>query len=292
MRPSVTVPVLSSTIVPIRRVCSSTSGPLITIPSCAPRPVPTMIAVGVASPSAQGQAMISTATAAVSAAFAPWPARSQATSVPKAITITIGTKTDETRSASRCTGAREPWASSTSRAICASAVFPPTLVASTASRPDVFTVAPNTASPALTSTGTGSPVSIDTSTADDPSTTRPSVAILSPGRTTNRSPTWRLSTGTSSPFSRRAVLAPSSSSARSAWLDRCLARASKKRPSSNRATITEAVSKYTWAASPPPKNPPIETPPSAAPRKTSATIDHVYAASVPSEISVSIVAAP
>src|SRR5205823_1208101 len=112
--------------------------------------------------------------------------------------------------------------SSTSRAICASAVSPPTLVASITSRPDVFTVAPNTVSPALTSTGTGSPVSIDMSTADDPSTTRPSVAILSPGRTTKRSPTWRLSTGTSSPFSRRAVLAPSSSSPRSAWLDRLM----------------------------------------------------------------------
>ena len=36
--PSVTVPVLSSTIVSIRRVCSSTCGPLIRMPSCAPRP--------------------------------------------------------------------------------------------------------------------------------------------------------------------------------------------------------------------------------------------------------------
>ena len=67
MRPSVTVPVLSSTIVVIRRVCSSTSGPLISTPSCAPRPVPTSSAVGVARPSAHGQAMISTATAAVNA---------------------------------------------------------------------------------------------------------------------------------------------------------------------------------------------------------------------------------
>ena len=38
IRPSVTVPVLSRTTVPIRRVCSSTSGPLIRMPSCAPRP--------------------------------------------------------------------------------------------------------------------------------------------------------------------------------------------------------------------------------------------------------------
>ena len=40
------------------------------MPSWAPRPVPTMIAVGVARPRAHGQAMISTATAAVNAAVA------------------------------------------------------------------------------------------------------------------------------------------------------------------------------------------------------------------------------
>ena len=40
------------------------------MPSWAPRPVPTMIAVGVARPRAHGQAMISTATAAVKASAA------------------------------------------------------------------------------------------------------------------------------------------------------------------------------------------------------------------------------
>ena len=50
MRPVVTVPVLSSTTVSTVRVDSSTSGPLIRMPSCAPRPVPTSSAVGVASP--------------------------------------------------------------------------------------------------------------------------------------------------------------------------------------------------------------------------------------------------
>ena len=64
IRPVVTVPVLSSTIVSTRRVDSSTSGPLISTPSCAPRPVPTSSAVGVARPNAHGQAMISTETAA------------------------------------------------------------------------------------------------------------------------------------------------------------------------------------------------------------------------------------
>ena len=58
-------------------------------------------------------------------------------------------------------------------------------------------MAPATAAPSPTSTGTGSPVSIDWSTADAPETTIPSVAIFSPGRTTKRSPTTSSATGTS-----------------------------------------------------------------------------------------------
>ena len=106
MRPSVRVPVLSTTATSTRRVCSRTSPPLMMMPSWAPRPVPTMIAVGVARPRAQGQAMISTATAAVKASSTRvageratrrawrgrWPARS-------------GTKMPATRSARRWTGA-------------------------------------------------------------------------------------------------------------------------------------------------------------------------------------------
>ena len=103
--------------------------------------------------------------------------------------MTTGTNTAETRSASRCTGALPDCAASTRRAICASWVSAPTRVARTTSRPPALTVAPTTESPGPTSTGTGSPVSMLASTAEDPSTTWPSVAIFSPGRTTNRSPT-------------------------------------------------------------------------------------------------------
>ena len=84
------MPVLSSTTVSTRRVDSSTSGPLMRMPSWAPRPVPTSSAVGVARPSAHGQAMISTATAAVNAAARRSPAPSQNPSVATASTITIG----------------------------------------------------------------------------------------------------------------------------------------------------------------------------------------------------------
>ena len=145
IRPVVTVPVLSSTTVSTRRVDSSTSGPLIRMPSWAPRPVPTSSAVGVASPSAHGQAMISTATAAVNAAVAaPAPSSQPTARVASDSAITTGTNTAETRSARRCTWALPFWASSTSRAICASWVSAPTRVARTTSRPPAFTVAPAT----------------------------------------------------------------------------------------------------------------------------------------------------
>ncbi len=58
--PSVSVPVLSTTSVSTFSMRSSASAFLISTPACAPRPTPTMIDIGVASPSAQGQAMIST----------------------------------------------------------------------------------------------------------------------------------------------------------------------------------------------------------------------------------------
>ena len=230
MRPSVTVPVLSRTIVPILRVSSSTSGPLMRMPSCAPRPVPTMSAVGVASPRAQGHAMMSTATAAEKASPASPVTASQPASVAREMAITAGTNTAETRSASRWIGALPDCASVTRRAIWASAVSAPTLVARTISRPYVLMVAPATSAPGPTSTGTDSPVSIDWSMADSPSSTTPSVAIFSPGRTTKTSPTCSSSIGTStsSPSRRtRASFAPSSSSARSAAPARLFARSSR-----------------------------------------------------------------
>ena len=60
--PSVRVPVLSSTTASTELGRSSASALRNRTPFSAPLPVPTMIEVGVASPSAQGQAMISTAT--------------------------------------------------------------------------------------------------------------------------------------------------------------------------------------------------------------------------------------
>ena len=103
--PVVTVPVLSSTTASMRRVSSSTSAPLIRMPRRAPRPVPTSSAVGVARPSAQGQAMMSTAMATSSARDGSPVASHQPAKVSAASTSTTGTNTADTRSARRCTGA-------------------------------------------------------------------------------------------------------------------------------------------------------------------------------------------
>jgi len=230
MVPLVMVPVLSSTTVSMSWVLSSASGPLIRMPSCAPRPVPTMSAVGVASPRAHGQAMISTETAAVNAAPRPLPVPIQKPSVPTARAITTGTKMPEIRSARRWTWALPFWASSTRRAIWASWVSPPTRVARTTRRPPALTVAPTTASPTVTSTGTDSPVSMLASMAERPSTTVPSVATFSPGRTTKWTPTssWSVGMRVSTPSRRTATsLAPSWSRARSAAPDARLERASR-----------------------------------------------------------------
>ncbi len=72
---------------------SSASAFLISTPACAPRPTPTMIDIGVARPSAQGQAMISTLTAATrpKAKRGSGPNVAQAAKATSATAITAGT---------------------------------------------------------------------------------------------------------------------------------------------------------------------------------------------------------
>ncbi len=62
-QPSVTVPVLSSTTVSTFRICSKATASFIKICDSAPLPIPTIKAVGVASPKAHGQAITKTDTA-------------------------------------------------------------------------------------------------------------------------------------------------------------------------------------------------------------------------------------
>ena len=89
----------------------------------------------------------------------------------------------------RCIGAFERCACATSWTICASMVPEPTRSERIVRLPVVFSVAPMTLSPARLVTGSGSPVSIDSSTALAPSTTTPSTGTFSPGRTRSTSPT-------------------------------------------------------------------------------------------------------
>ena len=128
-----------------------------------------MIAVGVARPMAQGQAMTRTLMNAVSA----WVRRGSGPKEPaderdrrehdderdEHLDDPVGQALDG------CLGALGPRTSSTIRA---SAVSRPTCVARMTKVPVVLSVAPMTSSPAPFATGIGSPVSIDSSTPSRP----------------------------------------------------------------------------------------------------------------------------
>jgi hypothetical protein len=113
--------------------------------------------------------------------------------------------------------------------------------------PKPLSVAPMTASPADFSTGTGSPVSMDSSTFDRPSSTRPSTGTFSPGRTRRRSPTWTWLSAMSSSWPssrrRRAVFGARPSRALIAAEVFERARSSSTCPSSVSETMTAAASK-------------------------------------------------
>ena len=207
-----------------------------------------MTAVGTANPMAQGQAMISTVTAATKA----WryagdgPKSNQMTNVAIAIEITTGTKTAEIRSASRWIGALLPWACCTSRMIRDSTVSPPTRSTRRRSAPFRLRVAPMSGSPGLLETGTGSPVSMDSSTWLSPSSTTPSAGTVAPGRTSTSSPGRSAASGTSSSRPSRisqAVAGRSPIRRRMALVVWPLARASSRLPRRTSATIQTTASK-------------------------------------------------
>ena len=100
-RPTVSVPVLSNATTLTPCATSSASASLIKMPRFAAAPVPTMIAVGVARPSAQGQAITSTATAFKMARSQSPLIATQPSKVTSAITMTTGTNTALTRSTKR-----------------------------------------------------------------------------------------------------------------------------------------------------------------------------------------------
>ncbi len=101
--PRVRVPVLSKITVVSWYAFSRLSPPLISMPFSAPRPVPTITAVGVASPMAHGQAMTSTETKFKRATLKEGSegAKYHTAKVISAMTMTTGTKTAATLSAKR-----------------------------------------------------------------------------------------------------------------------------------------------------------------------------------------------
>ncbi len=167
--------------------------------------------------------------------------------------MTAGTKYAAITSARRAMGGLDPWACSTRRMICARAVSAPTLVARKVNEPVVFMVAPMTSSPARLVTGSGSPVSMDSSTGEAPDVTTPSTGTFSPGRTSTASPTRTSAMGTSvsTPSrSTRAVRGCRPMRALMAAPVWPLARASSSRPKRISVMMKAAESKYMGMARP------------------------------------------
>ena len=109
-RPSVRVPVLSKMTVSMVRAVSMLSASLIRMPRSAARPMPTIMAVGVARPKAQGQAMMRTVTMARIPCERPSTGANMihARKEMKAMAMITGTNTEAMRSAKRCTGGLLP----------------------------------------------------------------------------------------------------------------------------------------------------------------------------------------
>lgn len=147
-----------------------------------------MSAVGVASPSAHGQAMMSTLIPMPKAWTIGVPVSAHARATMMASTTTVGTNLDVMRSTSFLTRGLRACACSVSTALCDSWVWALTDTASTSSRASVLMVPPVTVSSGLITTGIGSPLIMLVSTAAVPVSNLPSAGILSPGRTTKVSP--------------------------------------------------------------------------------------------------------
>ncbi|MCY1299811.1 hypothetical protein D9M70_493520 [compost metagenome] len=247
------MPVLSKATEVTPWAISRASASLIRMPWRAAAPVPAMIAVGVARPRAQGQAITSTATALSSAVSRPAPSASQTSRVSRAMTITTGTNTALTLSTSFWIGALAAWASSTRRMIRASTVSPPSAVVRTSRRPSPLMAPAVTRAPGSLATGRLSPLISASSAWLRPSRTSPSTGKRSPGFTATRSPRRRAAIATSSSTPSRTRVARSGRSASRARMALAvcrLARLSRYLPSSTRAITTAAASKYRCGMAP------------------------------------------
>ena len=181
---------------------SSASASRISTPACAPRPVATMIDIGVASPSAQGQAMISTLTAAtkrVAERRARARTRARPAKASTATAITAGTNQAETRSASAWIGARLRCASRHQRDDAREhGVRADPLGAHHEAAGAVERAAGDRVARRLLDRHRLAGQHATRRPTSAPSTTTPSTGTASPGRTRSRSPARTASSGTSS----------------------------------------------------------------------------------------------
>ena len=239
------------TSVSMRAACSSAAASRNSRPRRAARPVATRMAVGVASPSAHGQAMTSTAMACTSPSPAS-PNHAQAAAVAMARPTTTGTKTPEMRSANRWIGGLAACAARTRRTMPASTVSRPVAVARASSSAPTLSVPAKTASPCLRATGSDSPVSMDSSRwaaemcSSLSTNSTPSTGTDSPVGTRNVSPGSSVAASTSCQTPSRSAQArcgARSSSARRSRLARSRACSSRRLPTRTRAMISTADSK-------------------------------------------------
>ena len=248
--PTVSVPVLSNATVRSWRVVSNASTSLTKMPARAATPVPAITAAGVASPSAHGHAITSTATALSNACDQSPAASPHANSVTLAMAITTGTNTALTLSTMRWIGAFLACASSTNRTMRASADSAPTATVRMRRRPSPFTAPPVTRSPGALGTGSDSPLSSDSSLWLRPSKICPSTGMRSPGSTMTSSSTLTSAIGTlvSTPLrNTRAVSGRNACRARMASVACRLARASSHLPNKINVMTTDEDSKYSGA---------------------------------------------
>ncbi|OPY65528.1 MAG: hypothetical protein A4E57_03163 [Syntrophorhabdaceae bacterium PtaU1.Bin034] len=208
--PSVRVPVLSKRTTSVRPASSRKAPPLTRIPALAARPMVATIAVGVARINAQGHPTISTAMARLSSPVAH--------QVRAALARIAGVNQRAYLSMILTASGLCASASTTSLTTLLRVVSSPTSVASTSMTPFWFNVPATRGSPIPFSTGIGSPVMADSSTAVIPFVTRPSTGMRSPGLTSMRSPTRTWSSGTTSAFPSTTIVAVSGAMSIRPWM--------------------------------------------------------------------------
>ena len=139
-----------------------------------------------------GQGVATTSTARTR------PGSPDASQAPPARASVSGVNHTATRSARRWIGGRSRCAASIKRTIWAYSLSVLRRTARISSAPSALIAPLRRAAPGALATGSGSPVSADSSTEDSPASTTPSTGISSPGRTSSRSPTCTSATGRSS----------------------------------------------------------------------------------------------